>query len=37
LKKNGTPAARHWRRIDLTHVGFMTLAPGPDSPPTITQ
>ena len=37
LKKNGTPAARHWSRMSVAHSACMGLAPGPDSPPTMTQ
>jgi len=37
LKKNGTFAARHWSLISAAHSGFIGLAPGPDSPPTMTQ
>ena len=27
----------HWSRISRTQSGFITRAPGPDSPPTMTQ
>lgn len=37
LKKKGTPESAHWSRIEATHSGFMSRAPGPLSPPTITQ
>ena len=37
LKKKGTPAFLHWSLISITHSGLICLAPGPDSPPTITQ
>src|SRR5262245_19092978 len=37
LKKKGTSAARHLSRISVTHWASIGLAPGPDSPPTITQ
>jgi hypothetical protein len=37
LKKKGTPAALHCLRIDCTHSSRIGLAPGPLSPPTITQ
>ena len=37
LKKNATPASRHCSLSSVTHSGFMGLAPGPDSPPTMTQ
>src|SRR5208283_4343781 len=37
LKKKGRPASRHWSRISNTQAGSMGRAPGPDSPPTITQ
>ena len=37
LKKNGTPAARHWSRIERTQSGSIGRAPWPLSPPTITQ
>src|ERR1700731_408107 len=37
LKKKATPAARHWSRISQTHSGRIGRAPGPLSPPTITQ
>ena len=32
-----TPAATHWSRSALGHTGSMGRAPGPLSPPTITQ
>jgi hypothetical protein len=37
LKKKGTPAATHSSWILWTHAARIGLAPGPDSPPTITQ
>ena len=37
LKKNGTAAARHWSRNETTHFCCIGRAPGPLSPPTITQ
>lgn len=37
LKKNATPALAHWFLISTTHRSFIGLAPGPDSPPTMTQ
>ena len=37
LKKNGTLYFRHCLFISSTHSSFIGLAPGPDSPPTITQ
>jgi hypothetical protein len=37
LRKKGTPARWHWRRISRTHEAFISRAPGPDSPPTMTQ
>jgi len=37
LKKNGTPAAWHWSRIDTTQDFSSGRAPGPLSPPAITQ
>ena len=37
LKKNGTSATWHWSRISVTHSRSIGRAPGPDSPPTITQ
>src|SRR5690606_25826036 len=37
LKKNGTLAARHCFWIETTHSGCMGRAPGPLSPPTMTQ
>ena len=37
LKKNGTPRSRHWLRMSNTQVLSIGRAPGPDSPPTMTQ
>ena len=37
LKKKGTLAVSHCLLISFTHAFCMGLAPGPDSPPTITQ
>src|SRR3990172_1747130 len=37
LKKKGTFDVSHWLRISITHFGSISLARGPDSPPTITQ
>ena len=37
LKKNGTSATWQRSRISRTHAGSIKRAPGPDSPPTITQ
>ena len=37
LKKNGTPSALHCSRIERTQASFIGLAPGPLSPPTMTQ
>ena len=37
LKKNGTLAWRHWWRIDSPQAGCIGRAPGPLSPPTMTQ
>src|SRR5574337_115716 len=37
LKKNGTPAPWHWSRRLRAQSGCIGLAPGPLSPPTMTQ
>ena len=37
LKKKATPARRHWSRMSVTHAGSMGRAPGPDSPPRMSQ
>ena len=37
LKENGILAARHCLRMDTTHSFSIGRAPGPLSPPTITQ
>ena len=37
LKKKRTPALSHWSRMLRTHSTSIFLAPGPDSPPAITQ
>ena len=37
LKKNAAPRCSHCSLMDSTHSGFIGLAFGPDSPPTITQ
>src|SRR5207302_10399041 len=37
LKKNATLWISHCLRISRTHCGRISLAPGPLSPPTITQ
>src|SRR6266852_3418118 len=37
LKKNATSLSQHWSRTWRTHSGFTGRAPGPLSPPTITQ
>src|SRR5262249_54204016 len=37
LKKKGTAARRHCSLRDMTHSFFITLAPAPLSPPTITH
>ena len=37
LKKNGISAAMLWSRMSVTQPEAIGLAPGPDSPPTITQ
>jgi hypothetical protein len=37
LKKNGTPAARHWSRSACTQARSTGRWPGPDSPPAMTH
>ena len=37
LKKNGTLAAQHWSRRDLSHALCIGQPPGPLSAPTMTQ
>jgi hypothetical protein len=37
LKKNGTPALRHWSRMSRAHSAAIERRPGPLSPPTMTQ
>ena len=37
LKKKATRAVLHWSRMSVTQSNCIGRAPGPDSPPTITQ
>ena len=37
LKKNGIPAAAHWSRRSISHASSTGRAPGPLSPPAISQ
>lgn len=37
LKKKAACCSAHWRLILRAHSGFISLAFGPDSPPTMTQ